>query len=517
MSSDTHPGPPPATAPAAGSAGEESPSRRRWYAFAVVLTASVMDVLDSLITTVAGPSIRADVGGSTTVIQWLTAGYTLAMAAGLIIGGRLGDIYGRKRMFMTGVAGFTLLSVLCGLAEGSTALIGFRVLQGLFGAVLIPQGLGLIKDIFPVRELPLAFGTIGPVMGLATIAGPLLGGWLIGADLFGTGWRMIFLINLPVGLAALAAAAKLLPSGRERTASRLDLPGAVLVAVAAVLMVFPVVQGRELGWPAWTFVSIAASVLLFVLFGRYEKARQRAGRDCLVIPDLFRKRAFSGTLVAGALLFSAVVGFSLVLTLYIQTGLGRTPFDAALYSLPQVLGSSVIALVAGRAGLAVKLGRKLIHIGTAGLFAGTGALYLTVRLTGQGVDPLWFGPSLIVIGVGMGLAMSALYFTVNTAAEPHESGSASGTFTAVQQFAGALGVAVIGTLFFGLLGGATGAGGAGHAAAGQSFGGAFEGVLLVLAGMYAVTFGMAFLVPRARGSFGPGPGAPAAADAAAEA
>ncbi|WP_406149027.1 MFS transporter [Streptomyces sp. NBC_01012] len=499
MSSDLSPGPPGGT-----------PYRWRWYAFAVVLTASIMDVLDSLVTTVAGPSIRADLGGSTTVIQWLTAGYTLAMAGGLIVGGRLGDIYGRKRMFMLGITGFTIGSVLCGMADSTTLLIVFRVLQGLFGAVLIPQGLGLIKDLFPVRELPLAFGSIGPVMGVATIAGPILGGWLIGADFFGTGWRMIFLINLPIGVLALLAAAKLLPSSGERTATRLDLVGAAIVVVAAVLMVFPVVQGRELGWPAWTLMSLAAGLVLFVVFARYESARHRAGDDTLVIPGLFRKRAFSGTLAAGALVFSAIVGFSLVLTLYIQLGLGHTPLEAALYGLPQVLGSSVIALVSGKMGLPVKLGRTLIHIGTAGLCGGTLLLWVTVRAAGDGVDPLWFAPSLIVIGVGMGLAMSALYYTVNTSAEPHESGSASGTFTAVQQFSGALGVAVLGTVFFGLLGGGAGSeleASAAGARAGLDFDQAFQGTLLVLAALYAGTFALAFLLPRTRPTFEPGPGA----------
>ncbi|MGY1452358.1 MFS transporter [Streptomyces sp. SS8] len=449
MASDTH------AAPAPAETGGEGPPpyRWRWYAFAVVLVATMMDILDALITTIAGPSIRADLGGSTTMIQWLTAGYTLAMAAGLIIGGRLGDIFGRRRMFLVGVAGFTICSILCGLAQGPDWLVLFRVLQGLCGAVMIPQGLGLIKELFPPRELPLAFGSIGPIVGLANIAGPIVGGWLLSADLFGTGWRMIFLVNLPLGVACFFAAARLLPASPGRTASRLDLVGALIVASAALLLVFPVVQGRELGWPLWTFASMAAGLVLFGVFGRYESHRQRQGGDPLVIPGLFRKRAFSGALVAGSLMFCAVIGFTLVFTLYVQTGLGYSPLKAAMTSLPQVLGSAVVALVVGRIGLAAKLGRALIHIGTATMFAGVVGLWATVNLASGEVGALWFAPSLAVVGVGMGLGMSSLYYTVNTSAEPHESGSASGTFTAVQQFSGALGIAVIGTVFFGLLGG----------------------------------------------------------------
>ncbi|MER5478855.1 MFS transporter [Streptomyces sp. NPDC002734] len=450
MSSDTHAAPANGASAAPGDA--PVPFRWRWCAFAVILLATMMDILDSLVTTVAGPSIRADLGGSTTVIQWLTAGYTLAMASGLIIGGRLGDLFGRKRMFLVGVAGFVICSVLCGAAQDPAMLVGFRVVQGLFGAVMIPQGLGLIKELFPPAELPLAFGSIGPVVGLANISGPLVGGWLVDADFFGTGWRMIFLINLPLGLVCLIAGARLLPTA-ARTVSRLDLVGAATVAVAALLMVFPLVQGRELGWPAWTFASIAASVALFAFFGWYEARRQRSGGDPLVLPSLFRKRAFSGALVSGALMFCALIGFSLVFTLYLQLGLGYSPLRAALATLPQVIGSAVTALVAGRTGLAVRYGRRLIHLGVAAMAAGVGLLYLAVRLQGDHVHALWFAPALLLIGVGMGLAMSSLYFTVNTTAQPHESGSASGTFTAVQQLSGALGVAVIGTVFFGVLGG----------------------------------------------------------------
>ncbi|MFD1931619.1 MFS transporter [Nonomuraea mangrovi] len=233
--------------------------RRRWPALFVILAGSVMELLDATVTHIAGPTMRTELGGGTSLIQWLGAAYTLAMTAGLLIGGRLGDIAGRKRMFLIGVTGFTIGSMFCAVAVSPETMIAARVLQGLFGAAMIPQGLGLMKEMFPPKELQAAFGLFGPVMGLSAIGGPILAGWLVSADLFGTGWRMIFLINLPVGIAAVIAAARFLPSSPPAGGVKLDLPGAILASLGTVLIVFPLVQGGEHGWPIWTFAMMAAS------------------------------------------------------------------------------------------------------------------------------------------------------------------------------------------------------------------------------------------------------------------
>src|SRR3954454_11242497 len=238
----------------------------RWVVLAVVLLGEVMDLLDSLVTNIAGPSIRADLGGGASTIQWLTAGYTLAMAVGLITGGRLGDLYGRKRMFLIGAFGFTVGSLLCALAQSPEMLIGSRVLQGLFGAVMLPQGLGLIKEMFPPKEMAAAFGAFGPVMGMSSVGGPTLAGWLVKADLLGTGWRMIFLINLPLGLVGLVGALRVFPESRSPERLKLDPLGVVLIAAASFCLIYPLVQGRELDWPAWIFVMLAAGGVLLGLF-----------------------------------------------------------------------------------------------------------------------------------------------------------------------------------------------------------------------------------------------------------
>jgi EmrB/QacA subfamily drug resistance transporter len=499
--------------PAAATA-EPAPYPWRWIAFGVVLAGAVMDLLDSLATNVAGPTIRADIGGGSTLLQWLGASYTLAMAIGLIIGGRLGDLYGRRRILLIGMAGFTVGSVLCSVATQPGQLIVFRVVQGLFGAIMLPQGLGVIRRSFPPSELPAAFGAFGPVMGLSSVAGPVLAGWLIDGDYFGTGWRMIFLINLPIGLVAFLVGLRYLPPDGKPTASRLDGVGAVLIAVAAALLVYPVVQGRELGWPAWTFLLMAASVVVFAVFGRHEVRTQRRGRDPLVIPGLFRKRAFTGGLLAGLTFFTALVGFSLVLTIYLQIGLGYSPLKSGLTVLPQALGS-VAGFVAASAGLTVKLGRTLIQIGTAVVAVGLVGITLTLHGVTPPATPWQLAPARALCGIGMGLVLSPFFDIVLAGVEPHETGSASGSLTAVQQFGGALGAAVLGTVFFDLL--ADNLHRLAHTAA---FTHTIEQALWVAVALQAATFALAFLLPRrARepewgGEPGPGPGDAAAATAA---
>ncbi|MEU4369252.1 MFS transporter [Micromonospora chersina] len=455
--------------------------RWRWIALAVILTAEVMDLLDVLVTNLAGPAIRADLGGSPTVIQWIGAGYTLAMAVGLVTGGRLGDLYGRRRMFLIGVLGFTAASAACALAGSPGTLIAARVAQGLLGALLLPQGLGLIKEMFPPEQLAAAFGAFGPVMGISAVGGPILAGWLVDADLAGTGWRAIFLINVPLGLLAALGAARFLPASRPGHATRLDLPGVALLSVAVFLLVHPLVQGRELGWPLWSFAMLAGAVVVLAVFARYEQRRQRAGRDPLVVPALFRRRAFTGGLVAGLAFFTALAGFSLVFSLYLQLGLGWSPLRAGLAGVPQALGM-VAAFVLAGAGLAQRLGRRLIHLGLAVVLAGVAGMLLTLTLAGADVTPWRMTPALLAVGFGMGLVMAPFFDIVLSGVEEAETGSASGTLTAVQQLGGALGVALLGTVFFdGLT---------------DSVSHAVRVTLLAELGLLLVTVAGAFLLPR---------------------
>ncbi|MFG2037083.1 MFS transporter [Dactylosporangium sp. NPDC048998] len=466
------------------------PYRWRWAVLAVVLAAEVMDLLDATIIAIAGPSIRADLGGGTAFLQWLAAGYTLAFAVGLVTGGRLGDVFGRRRMFLAGAAGFTLMSLLCAVAPGPAWMVAFRVLQGLSGAVLIPQGLGLIKAAFPPERIGAAFGAFGPVMGLSAVCGPILAGVLVGADLFGTGWRMIFLINLPVGLAALAGAALVLPRPAERDAApRLDLPGTALLGAAVLLLVFPLVQGRELGWPWWCWAAMIASLPAFALFQRYERRRLRAGRSTLVEPSLLAKRRFNAGLLVGLIFFAGLMGLTLILSVYLQLGLGYSPLRAGLAQAPWAFGTALGAVAAQALGARFG-GRALLVGGTAVVGLGAAGLLATLAATGgTGLGTPWpLVPALLVLGAGMGASMAPYFDLVLAAVDEHEVGSASGTLTAAQQIGGAVGVAVLGTAFFSWLG------------TGGGFTGSLERVLWLELGLLALAGGLAFLLPaRASG------------------
>ncbi|MFC4043989.1 MFS transporter [Dactylosporangium siamense] len=470
------------------------PHRWRWAVLAVVLAAEVMDLLDATIIAIAGPSIRADLigpagaggagsgagpGSGTAFLQWLAAGYTLAFAVGLVTGGRLGDIFGRRRMFLTGAAGFTLMSLLCAVAPGPVSLVVFRILQGLAGAVLIPQGLGLIKAAFPPEKLGAAFGAFGPVMGLSAVCGPILAGVLVDADLFGTGWRMIFLINLPVGVAALIGAWLVLPRPTPASTVRggthqagahqagahqagahqagtddrltLDLTGTVLLSVSLLLLVFPLVQGRELGWPWWAWTMMALSVPAFWLFQRYQQRLHRTGRSPLIEPSLLAKQRFTAGLLVGLIFFAGLMGLTLILSVYLQLGLGFSPLRAGLTQSPWAFGTAVGA-IAGHVLSARFGGRRLLVGGTAVLAAGVVALLVTLTVAAgpvsSGAPYAALLASLLVLGIGMGCSMAPYFDIVLASVDEHEVGSASGTLTAAQQVGGAIGVAALGTAFF---------------------------------------------------------------------
>ncbi|MEV6631312.1 MFS transporter [Actinoplanes sp. NPDC051470] len=428
----------------------ETPYRWRWAALFVILAVEVMDLLDALVTSIAGPVIRAEIGGSYSLIQWLGAAYTLAMAIGLLTGGRLGDIFGRRRMFLIGAAGFTLASMLCAVSWSPSMLIGARAVQGLFGALMLPQGLGMIRQMFSPAEQAKAFGAFGPVMGLGAVGGPILAGWLVDADYFGAGWRMIFFINLPLGLFAIIGALKFLPEFKSERPLRLDLAGVVLAAIGGFLLLFPLVQGRELDWPVWIFVMLAAGLVVFGLFGAYENRRDKRGLDPLVTPSLFGKRAFTGGLAVGMVFFGALIGVGLIFTLYLQVGLGYSPIKAGLTTLPQAVGM-IAGFIAAGSGLTERLGRRLLMLGIAVMLVGTGVVAATVALSGADLEPWHLIAGLLPLGVGMGLAMAPFFNIVLAGVDDEETGSASGALTSVQQLGGAFGIALLGTVFFGLL------------------------------------------------------------------
>jgi EmrB/QacA subfamily drug resistance transporter len=423
---------------------------RRWVALAVVLIAGFMQLVDISIVNVAIPSIQRDLDATYAQIQWVLAGYQLAFAVMLITGGRLGDIYGRKRLFMTGMAGFTLASALCGLAQNPAMLIGSRVLQGLMGAIMFPQILSVIQVTFPPRERGTAFGMFGATIGLATITGPLVGGLLINADLLGLGWRPIFLVNVPIGIAALAVATRFLVESKAPRALRPDPVGVVIVTTGLLLLVYPLVQGRDLDWPLWTFLSMAASVLVLIGFGVYERHKKARDGSPLVDMDLFRQRSFVPGLLVAGIFFMGIPAFFLTFSLWLQIGLGFSALHAGLTGAPFAVGSAVASAASVR--LAPNLGRRILSIGALLLVAGMVALIWTVDRYDGAVHSWQLLPALLVCGLGLGCVVAPLVTVVLAGIRGQDAGAASGVLSTVQQVGGAVGVALVGVIFFGLLG-----------------------------------------------------------------
>jgi EmrB/QacA subfamily drug resistance transporter len=431
---------PPPTAP--GITGT-APYRLRWVVAAVVLAANAVDLLDATVVNVAAPSVHRDLGGGANTIQWLSAGYTLAFAVLLIAGARLGDILGRRRLFLVGCAGFTLFSAACAVAPSIDVLIAFRVLQGACGALMIPQGFGLLKQVFDDdAEFDKATGLFGPATGVALLAAPIIAGALVDANLWGTGWRLVFLINVPIGALMLPFAYRSLPRGASHPDAKLDLGGVVLVGLALSAIIYPLIQGRPDGWPAWSFAMLASGVVLLLAFLRHERRRRT---DALIVPSLLTNRTYLSGVAVSLALFGAFGGLLLCVSLYGQLGEGWSPIHAGLTLTPMVVG--MILGMTGSLALVNRLGRHLLHVGL--VLIAVGAADLALTLTGARTASSWdLIPGLFLVGLGVGASIGQLFRFILTSVTMDEVGSASGVLEAVQQLSTSLGVAVLGTIFF---------------------------------------------------------------------
>ncbi|MFB8277032.1 DHA2 family efflux MFS transporter permease subunit [Nocardia colli] len=415
---------------------------RMWAILAVILAADILDLLDSTITNIAAPTIAADLLGGQSLIQWLGASYALALGVLLVVGGRLGDRFGKRRLFLIGLAGFTVASVACGLAVDPTSIIAARLVQGAFGALLIPQGFGILTAVFPRAQLGKAFSVFGPTMGLSAVGGPILAGFLIDADLFGFGWRAMFLINIVLGGAAFAAAYRLLPADTgDRTVS-IDGLGAALLGAGMFGALFGLIDGSANGWTVAPFAYFAAGLVCFGLFAR----RQLTAANPLIRPTLFKNRGFTSGLLLGLVFFAAVSGLLYVLSLFLQTGLGYTPTGAAIGLAPLAAGI-VISSIAAHQFIA-RLGRNLILIGLLITLAGTGLLLVLALTAGTSVAAWAIAVPILILGLGLGTCFGTIYQVTIGDIEQDETGSASGSLTAVQQLANAVGAAAVTTVYF---------------------------------------------------------------------
>ncbi|MFF3768073.1 MFS transporter [Streptomyces sp. NPDC001922] len=505
-----------APAPAAVTdAASAPPDPRRWLALAVVMTASFMDLVDVTIVNIAIPELRRDIGASFTAIQWITAGYALAFAAGLITGGRLGDIYGRRRIFLLGMGGFTLASVLCGVAADPEMLVAARLLQGAGGALMVPQVLAIIHVTFPAHERGKVFGMFGAVIGLAAVSGPLIGALLTQWNLFGLEWRPIFLVNLPVGIVGLFLGRRFISESRSPHALRLDLVGVALATLGLVMLLYPLTRGRELGWPLWGHLCMAGSVVVFLGFIAHERAKTRRDGSPLVELSLFRVKSFAAG-IGVSLTFGVVTGiFFLVWTMYMQLGLGWSALRAGLTGVPFSLAVSAAAAVSVQK-LVPRFGRKVLQAGALAMIAGLLLYIWEADHFGTAISSWQMAFPLVVMGIGMGLIVAPLTDAVLSDVPREHSGSASGLINTTQQVGVALGLGLVSVVFFGELDGdlAPGAGGRPVTpdAVGQAFAHAFTHALGWVAGILGLVFVLVYALPAKARTAGEAAGAGDAAE-----
>jgi EmrB/QacA subfamily drug resistance transporter len=423
--------------------------RFRRVAVLVLVFATFMELLDTTIITVALPAIDIDLNATSSQLEWMVSGYVLAFAVLVITGGRLGDIFGRKRVFIIGLVGFTIASAACAFAATADTLVISRVIQGVFGALMIPQALSVIQVLFSPKERAGVFAVLGLVSGLAAVTGPLLGGYLVTENAFDMGWRSIFIINLPVGILLLIAAIIFIPESKSEKKIRLDVTGVLLISSALFLLVFGLIEGRPLGWPAGIWVMIGLSPILVGLFIWHQIRRDRLTGSALVPPSLFKSRGFSAGVIVQMAFGGSIGTFFLILIIYLQVALGFTPIEAGLATLPFSLG----ALLGSGASvpLVPRLGKFLILAGSITVISG---YFWITRIVEAQADALTGGDLIVPMAIaGLGLAFVVVPLNDVALAEIAiaNAGAASGVLGSIAQVGAAVGIAVVGVVFFGTI------------------------------------------------------------------
>ncbi|UPZ34216.1 MFS transporter [Streptomyces sp. LRE541] len=454
------------------------------------MTAAFMDLVDVTIVNIAIPSIQRDAGATFSQIQWITAGYALAFAAGLITGGRLGDIHGRKRLFLIGIGGFTLASALCGFAVNPDMLVASRILQGAMAALMVPQVLSIVHATFPAHERGKVFGLFGAIVGLGAVSGPLFGALLTEWNLFGLEWRPIFLINLPVGIAGLILGQKFITESKAPRALKLDLVGVALVTLGLLMLLYPLIRGRELDWPTWGYVSMGGSLVVFGALVAYEKRKTARDGSPLVELSLFKVKSFAAGIAVQTVFGIGLGIFFLIWTLYMQTGLGWSPLRAGLTGVPF---SIAVSLAAGLSvqKLVPRFGRKVLQAGALTMATGVLLYIWESERYGLSIASWQMALPLVVMGVGMGLIVAPLTDAVLSEVPREHAGSASGLINTVQQMGNALGLALVSVVFFGAMSDRPA-----PPEVGPAFVDAFQYALVWVAVVMTVIFLLMFALPK---------------------
>jgi len=421
-------------------------------AMVVLIVANFMDLMDTTVVNVALPSIQRDLRASAAQLEWVVGAYTLGLAGMLITGGRLGDIIGRRRTFLIGVIGFTLASGLAAVAGDGDVLVAARAVQGLFAGAMVPQVLSSVQALYEPRERAPIFALVGFITGCASVVGPVLAGWLITSDAFGIGWRSVFAINLPIGVLLTIAAAFVVPNTRSEHPLRLDVRGAALAIAAVLCLVFPLIEGRQAGWPVWSWVMLASAPVLFAGFAFWQRALAVRGGSPLIPLRLFRDRGFVAGSIVNLCFQAGLVAFFLFFTLYLQQAIGYAALPSGLTWLAFSLGTLTGSAVA--VPLVARLGRALMTLGAVIVAASVAWIALVaVDPTAVASPDGWtFVVPLALGGLGMGLLIVPLFDATLETVPVGDAGSASGALSTIQQIGGALGIAAIGALFYGAAG-----------------------------------------------------------------
>lgn len=423
-----------------------TPDPKRWVAFAVILSATLLGVLDFLIVNLALPSIKKTIGATDAQVQLTVAVYGLSFAVCLITGGRLGDLFGRRRIFQIGMAGFTLSSALCGFSQTPGQLVGFRVIQGAFAALMSPQVLATIQVTFQGVERDKAMGYVGATVGVGSFLGNVLGGWMVSANLFGLEWRPIFFVNVPIGITALVLSTYFVRESKSQRAQKLDVAGAIISGAGLFALIFPIAEGRERGWPWWCFALLVASVIIGLWFFQFEKALAKRGGNPLVALDLFENKSYARGLGSILLLFCGLSSFSFVMGQFLQRGLKMTPEGAGLVF--GALSLSFLISSLGAVKLVARFGPKVLLHGLTVLQFGQLVVIAMVLVWKGHLNGFWLMPIFFVYGLGQGLAVPQVIRQTMNTVTAENAGAGSGVLSTVQQIAFSLGVSVIGGVFF---------------------------------------------------------------------
>ncbi|NEA61109.1 MFS transporter [Streptomyces sp. SID12488] len=413
-----------------------------------VLLGAALPLIDFFIVNVALPTIGRDLSASEAVLELVVAGYGVSYAVLLVLGGRLGDLFGRRRLFLGGMAAFAVTSLACGLAPTAWTLVAARIAQGAASAAMLPQVLATIQSATAGPRRARAMGLYGATAGLSMVAGQILGGVLVAADIAGTGWRSVFLVNVPVVLLGLILAARSVPETRSQHPEPVDVPGTLLLGVSLITLLAPLTEGRASGWPLWTWLSLAAFPFAAWAFLAIERGADRKGRTPLVPPTLFALTSLRRGLLMIVPFAIGFSGFMFVIAVALQRGAGLGPVRAGLALAPMAVTFFAVSLAGPR--LVARYGTRVVTVG--GLIQGVGVALITVAVWRSWPDLglVELLPGAAVAGAGQALQLPVLFRIILSEVEPARAGVGSGVMVTTQQAALALGVATLGTLFLSL-------------------------------------------------------------------